>query len=58
MKDIRQVSAAVGKAVGIEARNAGLGRLLDDDQIEGIVTKAQWFPKYASYRPGTIRHGD
>ncbi len=55
MKDIRQVSAAVGKAVGIAARDAGLGRLLDDDQIEAIVTKAQWYPKYASYRPGTIR---
>jgi hypothetical protein len=30
--------------------------LLDDDQIEAIVTKAQWFPKYASYRPGVSRH--
>jgi len=58
MKDIRQVSAAVGKAVGLAARDAGLGRLLDDDQIEAIVTKAQWFPKYASYRPGTPRQGD
>jgi malate dehydrogenase (oxaloacetate-decarboxylating) len=56
MKDIRQVSAAVGKAVGIAARDAGLGRLLDDDQIEAIVAKAQWFPKYASYRPGVSRH--
>jgi malate dehydrogenase (oxaloacetate-decarboxylating) len=58
MKDIRQVSAAVGKAVGIAARDAGLGRLLDDDQIETIVTRAQWFPKYASYRPGTVRQGE
>jgi malate dehydrogenase (oxaloacetate-decarboxylating) len=52
MKDIRQVSAAVAKAVGIEARNAGLGRLLDDDQLEAIVARAQWEPKYAAYRPG------
>ena len=53
MKDIRAVSAAVAKAVGIEARDSGLGRLIDDEQLEGIVTRAQWVPKYASYRPGT-----
>ncbi len=58
MKDIRQVSAAVAKAVGIEARNAGLGRLLDDDQIGAVVTKAQWVPAYTAYRPGTLRHED
>ncbi|WP_243295985.1 NAD-dependent malic enzyme [Geothrix mesophila] len=52
MKDIRQVSAAVAKAVGIEARNAGLGRLLDDDQLGSIVTKAQWEPHYTTYRAG------
>jgi malate dehydrogenase (oxaloacetate-decarboxylating) len=56
MKDIRQVSVAVAKAVGMEARDAGLGRLLDDDQLGAIVAKAQWTPKYASYRPGTPRH--
>jgi malate dehydrogenase (oxaloacetate-decarboxylating) len=53
MKDIRKVSLAVATAVGIEARNAGLGRLLDDDQLAAIVTKAQWEPKYSAYRPGT-----
>jgi malate dehydrogenase (oxaloacetate-decarboxylating) len=58
MKDIRQVSAAVATAVGMEARNEGLGRLLDDDQIAGIISKAQWQPKYASYRPGTNRSLD
>ena len=58
MKDIRRVSAAVAKAVGIEARNAGLGRLLDDDQIAAVVTRAQWVPAYTAYRPGTVRHED
>ncbi len=58
MKDIRQVSAAVATAVGIEARDAGLGRLLDDDQLGAVVTRAQWVPTYASYRPGTIRQED
>ncbi|MCE1205136.1 MAG: NAD-dependent malic enzyme [Holophagaceae bacterium] len=58
MKDIRRVSASVAKAVGIEARNAGLGRLLDDDQIGAVVTKAQWVPAYPAYRPGTLRYED
>ena len=53
MRDIRQVSAAVAKAVSIEARDAGLGRLLDDDQLEATIAKAQWEPTYAAYRPGT-----
>ena len=54
MKDIRAVSAAVAKAVGMEARDTGLGRLIDDEQLEGIVNRAQWVPNYASYRPGTL----
>lgn len=58
MKDIRDVSAAVATAVGIEARNAGLGRLLDDEQIAAIIAKAQWDPHYPSYRPGTLRLPD
>ncbi len=55
MKDIRAVSVAVAKAVGMEARDSGLGRLLEDDQLEYIVNRAQWTPRYASYRPGISR---
>ncbi len=54
MRDIRRVSAAVAIAVGKEARDAGLGRLLDDDQLEETVRKAQWTPRYAPYRPGRL----
>ena len=54
MRDIRRVSAAVALAVGKEARDAGLGRLLDDDQLEETVRKAQWMPRYAPYRPGRL----
>jgi malate dehydrogenase (oxaloacetate-decarboxylating) len=52
MADIRAVSRAVAKAVAIEARDSGLGRLLDDDKYEEVVARAQWEPKYAHYRPG------
>ena len=55
MNEIRQVSAAVAQAVGIEARDAGLGRLVDDSQLEQIIQKAQWEPRYAPYRPGAPR---
>jgi malate dehydrogenase (oxaloacetate-decarboxylating) len=53
MKDIREVSAAVAKAVGISARDAGLARLIDDATLEKIIRKAQWKPSYIPYRPGT-----
>jgi len=52
LDDIRSVSASVAKAVAIEARDAGLGRLLEDDRFEGLIGKAQWKPHYAAFRPG------
>ncbi|MCX6538692.1 MAG: NAD-dependent malic enzyme [Acidobacteria bacterium] len=52
MDDIRAVSREVAKAVAIEARDAGLGRLMDDQKIASVVAKAQWEPRYAPYRPG------
>ena len=52
MKDIREASAAVAFAVGREARDAGLGRLLDDERLRSIFRRAQWEPAYMSYRPG------
>ena len=52
MRDIRAVSRMVAKAVAIEARDAGLGRLIDDAKYEEIISKAQWEPAYTPYRPG------
>ena len=52
MADIRGVSRAVAKAVAIEARDSGLGRLLGDEEYERIIARAQWEPEYAPYRPG------
>ena len=52
MEEIRAVSFQVAKAVATEARNAGLGRMLDDEEYERVIRKAQWEPRYSSYRPG------
>jgi malic enzyme len=52
MTQVREVSARVATAVAIEARKAGLGRLLDDATLEALVRKAQWYPSYPPYRPG------
>jgi malate dehydrogenase (oxaloacetate-decarboxylating) len=54
MADIRGVSRAVAKAVAVEARDSGLGRLLDDDKYAEIIARAQWEPDYAHYRPGKV----
>jgi malate dehydrogenase (oxaloacetate-decarboxylating) len=51
MHDIRSVSRRVATAVAIEARETGLGRLLDDDTYAEVIARAQWEPCYAHYRP-------
>ncbi len=52
LENIRAVSAAVAKAVACEARDAGLGWLLSDEEYARVIAKAQWKPHYYSYRPG------
>lgn len=51
LNDIREVSAHIAKAVAIEARDSGIGRLLDDEEYERVIRKAQWEPHYYHYRP-------
>jgi malate dehydrogenase (oxaloacetate-decarboxylating) len=51
LKDIRNVSFHIAKAVAIEARESGLGRLLSDTDYEAIIKKAQWEPEYYPFRP-------
>ena len=53
LTDIRSVSRYISKAVAIEARDSGLGRLLSDDEFERIIKKAQWEPHYYPFRPTT-----
>lgn len=51
LKNIRDVSLRVAKAVAIEARDSGLGRLLSDEEYESVIRKAQWNPHYYPFRP-------
>jgi malate dehydrogenase (oxaloacetate-decarboxylating) len=51
LKDIRRVSFAIAKAVAIEARDSGIGRLLSDDEFERFIHRAQWKPRYYHHRP-------
>jgi malate dehydrogenase (oxaloacetate-decarboxylating) len=52
MKQIREVSFQVALAVAKEARDSGLGRLLDDKELEKLVRRAQWEPCFNPYRRG------
>lgn len=52
MQEIRKASFAVAVAVAKEAREAGLGRQMDDAHIMAVVAKAQWEPHYYPLRPG------
>jgi malic enzyme len=52
MESIGRVASIVARAVAIEARDSGLGRLLDDDELSALIEKAQWKPHFYPYRPG------
>jgi malate dehydrogenase (oxaloacetate-decarboxylating) len=54
MRDIRRVSFEVALAVAREARDAGLGRLLDDEELARLIRKAQWGPHFYPYRAGRL----
>lgn len=52
LRDVREASVAVAKAVAVEAREAGIGRQLPDDELERLIRKAQWVPRFSPYRAG------
>jgi len=52
MEDIRAVSAKVAIAVATQAREEGIGQLMDDRQLAKTVANAQWDPHFPSFRPG------
>jgi malate dehydrogenase (oxaloacetate-decarboxylating) len=55
MESISAAAFAVARAVAIEARNARLGRLVDDEELAALIGKAQWKPNFYPYRAGTAR---
>jgi len=54
MEDIRAAATAVAIAVAKQARDEGLGRLMDDETIVKTVTKAQWTPHFTPFRAGQL----
>ena len=54
MESIGEVAFTVARAVAIEARRAGLGRLLDDDGLAALIRRAQWTPRFYPYRAGRL----
>ena len=44
--DLRQVSFKIACAVVRSARDAQLGRVIPDDEIEATVRSAVWYPSY------------
>ena len=57
MDNIREASRRVACAVAVEARDAGLGRMLADEDIEALVRRAQWDPAFVPYRAGRLLGG-
>lgn len=47
--DLRSVSRKVASGVMRNARDLGLGRLIDDDEIERVLDDAIWEPVYPDY---------
>ena len=56
MEAIGEVAFTVARAVAIEARDAGLGRLLGDEELAAVIRKAQWKPHFYPYRAGHLPH--
>jgi malate dehydrogenase (oxaloacetate-decarboxylating) len=52
ISELREVSRAIAIAVAREGRDGGIGRALDDQEIEREVTSAMWFPTYLPYVAG------
>jgi malic enzyme len=51
VSELRRVSRAIAIRVIQEARDSGVGRAYQNDQIDAAVDAAMWYPAYANYRP-------
>lgn len=53
LTSVREAAYQVALAVARQARDQGLGRLLDDEELARLIREAQWEPSFVTYRPGT-----
>jgi len=51
VRELRHVAARVAAAVVKTARDQGLGKVIKDEDIEGVVKNAMWEPRYVPYDP-------
>jgi len=51
---LRRISAKIAQAVVRQARDAGVGRELSDEEIPGAVAAAVWEPAYPRYEAGDV----
>jgi malic enzyme len=51
VRELRRVAARVAAAVVKTARDQGLGRAFEDEEIDAVVKNAMWEPRYAPYDP-------
>ena len=49
--ELRKVSRTIAIRVIQEARDSGIGRSYQDDEIEPTVDAAMWYPAYTAYQP-------
>ena len=55
---LREVSRQIACRIIRVARDANLGRLIPDDEIEKTVDEAIWYPEYREYVYEPLRNGD
>ena len=51
---LRDVTRAIAVRVVCQARDCGVGRGIHDEQIEGAVDDAMWYPAYPRYVPSAV----
>ena len=51
ISELPRLARMIACAVAREARDAGFGRALSDDEVEAAVDAAAWEPAYRAYVP-------
>jgi malic enzyme len=54
IRQVRAVTARVAEAVVREARDSGIGRRIEDSEIEATISAAMWTPAYPATSPAQV----